>query len=155
MIREEVLEATHPLLEISYGNIGATLIGLQQYKAAQEYLQKAIAIFKENKYLRIIRAYGRLGMVVLKLGNASKAKEHFSLYNELAKEKDKALGAYYHALYHAHTGDLQKALRFLEKAEAKGYQNKVRITQEELLEPLYKEPRYQVLVEKFLEEEDK
>ena len=60
----------------------------------------------------------------LKLGITSKAQEYFSLYNELAKDKDKALGAYYQALYHTVIGDLQKALDFLEEAIAKGYTNR-------------------------------
>lgn len=92
-----------------------------------------------------------MGHLQLKLGTTTKAQEYFSIYNELAKDKDKALGAYYQALYHTVTGDLQKALDFLEEAVAKGYTNRVHITQEELLEPLHGEPRYQVLVEKFLE----
>ena len=145
-IREQVLEAIHPSLAISYNNTAAALTRLQQYKAAQNYLQKALAIFKETKHPRIITAYGRMGLLQLKLGSASKAKEYFSLYNELAKDKDKALGAYYQALYHSVMGDHHKALDFLEDAVAKGYKDKVHITQE-LLEPLHKEPRYQALVE--------
>ena len=92
-------------------------------------------------------------MVKLKLGTTSKAQEYFSLYNELAKDKDNALGAYYQALYHTVIGDLQKALDFLEEAVARGYTNRVHITQEELLAPLHKEPRYQALVEKLSKEE--
>ena len=153
-IQEEVLEAKHPDLAIFYDNTAAALTGLQQYKAAQESLHKAIAIFKETKHPRIIRAYGRLGLVALKLGKASKAQEYFSLYNELAKDKDKALGAYYQALYHTTMGDLQKALDFLEEAVAKGYKNNVHITQEELLEPLHKEPRYQAIVQELLKNEE-
>ena len=153
-IFEEVLEATHPDLANSYNNIGGTLIGLQQYKTAQDYLHKAIAIFKEKKHPRIIDAYGHMGHLQLKLRNTSKAKEYFSLYNELAKDKDKALGAYYQALYHTVTGDLQKALDFLEEAVAKGYKNNVHITQEELLEPLHKEPRYQAIVQELLKNEE-
>ena len=48
---------------------------------------------------------------------------------------------------------LQKALDFLEQAVVKGYTNRVHITQEELLTPLHKEPRYQTLVEKLLKKE--
>ena len=76
-----------------------------------------------------------------------------SLYNELAKDKDKALGAYYQALYHTAVGDYLKALDFLEEAVAKGYQNNVHLTQEELLKPLHKEPRYQAVVQKLLKKE--
>ena len=153
-IKEEVLDANHPYLAISYSNTAAAFIGLQQYKTAQEYLQKAIAIFKEKNHPRIITAYGRLGLVKLKLGTTSKAQEYFSLYNELAKDKDKALGAYYQALYHTVTGDLQKALDFLEEAVARGYTNRVHITQEELLAPLHKEARYQALVENLSKEKE-
>jgi preprotein translocase subunit SecA/nephrocystin-3 len=153
-IFEEVLDATHPYLAISYSNTAAALTGLQQYKTAQEYLQKAIAIFKEKNHPYIITAYGRLGLVALKLGTTSKAKEYFSLYNELAKDKDKALGAYYQALYHTVTGDLQKALDFLEEAVARGYTNRVHITQEELLASLHKEARYQALVENLSKEKE-
>ena len=152
-IQEEVLEATHPDLAISHSGTAAALTGLQQYKTAQDYLHKAIAIFKENKDPRIISAYGHMGLLQLKLGNTSKAQEYFSLYNELAKDKDNALGAYYQALYHSVIGDLQKALSFLEEAVAKGYKNNVHLTQEELLAPLHKEPRYQALVEKLSKEE--
>ena len=84
----------------------------------------------------------------------TKLTKNNALKQDLNKEKDKALGAYYEALYHTVIGDYSKALSFLEKALAMGYQNKVRITQEELLQPLYKEPRYQVLVEKLLGEEN-
>ena len=153
-IDEEVLDATHPLLAIFYSNTAAAFIGLQQYKTAQEYLQKAIAIFKEKNHPRIITAYGRLGLVKLKLGTTSKAQEYFSFYNELAKDKDKALGAYYQALYHTVIGDLQKALDFLEEAIARGYTNRVHITQEELLAPLHKEARYQALVENLSKEKE-
>ena len=153
-IFEKVLEATHPYLAISYTRTATALTGLQQYKAAQNYLHKAIAIFKEKKHPRIIDAYGHMGHLQLKLRNTSKAKEYFSLYNELAKDKDKALGAYYQALYHTVTGDLQKALDFLEEAVAKGYKNNVHITQEELLEPLHKEPRYQAIVQELLKNEE-
>ena len=90
----------------------------------------------------------------LKLGKASKAKEYFNLYNQLAKDKDKALGAYYQALYHTAIGDLQKALDFLEEAVAIGYKNNVHITQEELLEPLRKEPRYQAIVQELLKKKE-
>ena len=68
---------THLYLAISYNNKAAALTGLQQYKAAQDYLHKALTIFKENKHPRIIDAYGRMGLVALKLGNTSKAKEYF------------------------------------------------------------------------------
>ena len=67
-IKEEVLDATHPSLAISYSNTAAALTGLQQYKTAQEYLQKAIAIFKEKNHPYIITAYGRLGLYI-KTGN--------------------------------------------------------------------------------------
>ena len=92
-------------------------------------------------------------MCIRDRGKASKARKYLNLYNQLAKDKDKALGAYYQALYHTVIGDLQKALDFLEEVVAKGYQNKVNITQEELLIPLHKEPRYQALVEKLSKEE--
>ena len=95
-----------------------------------------------------------MGLLQLKLGSTSKAKEYFSLYNELAKDKDNALGAYYQALYHTAIGDLEKALDFLEEAVAKGYQNKAHITQEELLEPLRKEPRYQAIVQELLKKKE-
>ena len=142
-IKEEVLEATHPNLATVYDNIGGILTVLQQYKAAQESLQKALTIFKENKHPRTITVYGRLGLLQLKLGSTSKAQEYFSLYNELAKDKDKALGAYYQALYHTAVGDLQKALGFLEEAVAKGYQNNVHLGE---LHNTYQEPRYQALL---------
>ena len=95
-----------------------------------------------------------MSLVALKLGTTSKAQEYFSLYNELAKDKDKALGAYYQALYHTVIGDLQKALDFLEEAVAKGYQNNVHIIQEELLKPLHKEPRYQAIVQELLKKKE-
>ena len=115
-IEEEVFRPPkHPYVAISYSNTAAALTGLQQYKTAQDYLHKAIAIFKENKHPRIISSYGRMGLLQLKLGNTSKAKEYLSLYNELAKDKDKALGAYYQALYHTVIGDLQKALRLFRR----------------------------------------
>ena len=76
------------------------------------------------------------------------------LYNELAKDKDNALGAYYQALYHTSIGDHHQALSFLEEAVAKGYKNKVHLTQEELLAPLHNNPRYQAVVEKLSKEKE-
>ena len=66
--------------------------GLQQYKTTQDYVHKALAIFKEKKHPRIIDAYGHMGHLQLKLKKYFQSTGYFSLYNELAKDKDKALG---------------------------------------------------------------